>query len=1042
MTNFSNQSLSNRSFAGENLAGANFRNADIRGCDFTNANLEGADFSGVRTGKSLRQQVILISCVITETLISIAVAIFAFGVLATFIFEKIFANVTTFNGLFAGCVAFGSGVLLCFLYLLFRLITKTHHKDLPMGQSIVAVFVGVIIILGKMGFGEFIKGNIFGGIFYFSLAIFCSWLTWFGIVLAVRTFQRATGTSFTKANLSYAQFIQSTLTGCDFSNSDISNAKFYKANLRNSVLTNINADGTDFSGAIFKGAYIQNCRINDNTKFDDVIWSRKAKTGWLDFSNQDLRNYSFKDDQNLVGANFRNADIRGCDFTNANLEGANFSGVKAGRSRTQEIILMAVVFGILIQGVFASAVAFKFVNASLIEFAGAVVGSLIFSLGITFTFLFIFSLAPIFDNVLSVLLFSPVMYVAMDGFAFASIAKFNEFTKGSFLWGIFIAVIALFLALVLYFIFYGIILEFQKILGTSFSKTNLLDAQFSQSILSNCDFSNSDLTNATFHRAKLQNVNLANAKAHGTDFSRAKFKNINIQNWSIDADTNFNDAILSRELITTLLDSSNQHPINVQDGETDTVSNVNPLDFSNQDLRNRSFKDNQNLAGANFRNADIRGCDFTNANLEGADFSGVKSGRSHRQKIILIAIVFSILFSYLIIGKVAYSYGTVANITLANVYLVFVDMLSGSGSFLDLLSKFMFGFYIKAVSMSIPFTQENFFVGLFFSLMPCFFIWSVIERIKNFSQRFGTSFRKANLSRTQFIQTTLINCDFSSSDLNNATLYKATLRNSNFTNAKANGTDFSGAKFKGINIQNWSINTDTNFNDATLSREIKGYFTNQNSDNRKFPYYWDTNKLGKLLWYVFFNPLVGIFLIGFSLSSFFPLMFVNINFNSFSILKLIAIWIICSVLISPIFSRISDKGIRKYRKTLRWLLIGLIFATYLILMIVKIYMSFRGDHIDGSISLNNSGLFADIIWLLILALPLVIRTIRRSGNNLLISIIFAISSFGFGITTGVLLFAIFYVKSFSSVLGWITLIIGVLGLISTFPFDWENTDSD
>jgi hypothetical protein len=111
-------------------------------------------------------------------------------------------------------------------------------------------------------------------------------------------------------------------------------------------------------------------------------------------------------------------------------------------------------------------------------------------------------------------------------------------------------------------------------------------------------------------------------------------------------------------------------------------------------------------------------------------------------------------------------------------------------------------------------------------------------------------------------------------------------------------------------------------------------------------------------------------------------------------------------------------------------------------MIVKIYMSFRGDHIDGSISLNNSGLFADIIWLLILALPLVIRTIRRSGNNLLISIIFAISSFGFGITTGVLLFAIFYVKSFSSVLGWITLIIGVLGLISTFPFDWENTDSD
>ncbi|MFO0167056.1 MAG: pentapeptide repeat-containing protein, partial [Microcystis sp.] len=801
MTNFSNQSLSNRSFAGENLAGANFRNADIRGCDFTNANLEGADFSGVRTGKSLRQQVILISCVITETLISIAVAIFAFGVLATFIFEKIFANVTTFNGLFAGCVAFGSGVLLCFLYLLFRLITKTHHKDLPMGQSIVAVFVGVIIILGKMGFGEFIKGNIFGGIFYFSLAIFCSWLTWFGIVLAVRTFQRATGTSFTKANLSYAQFIQSTLTGCDFSNSDISNAKFYKANLRNSVLTNINADGTDFSGAIFKGAYIQNCRINDNTKFDDVIWSRKAKTGWLDFSNQDLRNYSFKDDQNLVGANFRNADIRGCDFTNANLEGANFSGVKAGRSRTQEIILMAVVFGILIQGVFASAVAFKFVNASLIEFAGAVVGSLIFSLGITFTFLFIFSLAPIFDNVLSVLLFSPVMYVAMDGFAFASIATFNEFTKGSFLWGIFIAVIALFLALVLYFIFYGIILEFQKILGTSFSKTNLLDAQFSQSILSNCDFSNSDLTNATFHRAKLQNVNLANAKAHGTDFSRAKFKNINIQNWSIDADTNFNDAILSRELITTLLDSSNQHPINVQDGETDTVSNVNPLDFSNQDLRNRSFKDNQNLAGANFRNADIRGCDFTNANLEGADFSGVKSGRSHRQKIILIAVALVVMIQGAFAAKIAFecSSASIIHLAVAVVGLLglslgiaftflFISTTVPETSTAILFSAVMFvaidGFNFVAITTFNEFTKGNLIVGnllavitLLLGLVSCFFFAVLWMGFKELQKILGTSFSKTNLLDAQFSQSILSNCDFSNSDLTNATFHRAKLQN-------------------------------------------------------------------------------------------------------------------------------------------------------------------------------------------------------------------------------------------------------------------------
>ncbi|MFN7246334.1 MAG: pentapeptide repeat-containing protein [Microcystis sp.] len=1022
MTNFSNQSLSNRSFAGENLAGANFRNADIRGCDFTNANLEGADFSGVRTGKSLRQQVILISCVITETLISIAVAIFAFGVLATFIFEKIFANVTTFNGLFAGCVAFGSGVLLCFLYLLFRLITKTHHKDLPMGQSIVAVFVGVIIILGKMGFGEFIKGNIFGGIFYFSLAIFCSWLTWFGIVLAVRTFQRATGTSFTKANLSYAQFIQSTLTGCDFSNSDISNAKFYKANLRNSVLTNINADGTDFSGAIFKGAYIQNCRINDNTKFDDVIWSRKAKTGWLDFSNQDLRNYSFKDDQNLVGANFRNADIRGCDFTNANLEGANFSGVKAGRSRTQEIILMAVVFGILIQGVFASAVAFKFVNASLIEFAGAVVGSLIFSLGITFTFLFIFSLAPIFDNVLSVLLFSPVMYVAMDGFAFASIATFNEFTKGSFLWGIFIAVIALFLALVLYFIFYGIILEFQKILGTSFSKTNLLDAQFSQSILSNCDFSNSDLTNATFHRAKLQNVNLANAKAHGTDFSRAKFKNINIQNWSIDADTNFNDAILSQELITTLLDSSNQHPINVQDGETDTVSNVNPLDFSNQDLRNRSFKDNQNLAGANFRNADIRGCDFTNANLEGADFSGTKAGRSRTQEItFIVAVLIGVVQGFLGSKVLTFSYdfgGYILSIPIMILGLLIGLFVSHSLiTFLRSLSESLNKEFVNdTLLMSFC---SGFILGLHLILAPfcLFLLWMLIG---DFELKTGTFLNKANLSRTQFIEATLINCDFSSSDLNNATFYKATLRNSNFANANANGTDFSSAKLIGTNKKNWNINADTNFNETIFIENIS------------------TIWLGFLVNFFKKANLLGLFLMGFSFACYIPLIVPFVNSNILLFLKLIiVVWLIFSILISPLFSRFSDKDITKLRKKLRIPFIGLIFTTYIIYIIYRICILFGGEHEHiggtGSISFSSAGsLLGDIFWLPILSLALVIRKIRRNGRNLFISIIFTVSSFAFGIGVGYL---IFVTLPNLILLGWITMPIGLLFLISSFPFE-------
>ncbi len=55
-----------------------------------------------------------------------------------------------------------------------------------------------------------------------------------------------------------------------------------------------------------------------------------------------------------------------------------------------------------------------------------------------------------------------------------------------------------------------------------------------------------------------------------------------------------------------------------------------PLNFSNQDLRNRSFR-GCDLVGADFRKADIRSCDFSGANLEGADFSEAIAGQSGKQ---------------------------------------------------------------------------------------------------------------------------------------------------------------------------------------------------------------------------------------------------------------------------------------------------------------------------------------------------------------------------------------------------------------------------
>jgi len=67
------------------------------------------------------------------------------------------------------------------------------------------------------------------------------------------------------------------------------------------------------------------------------------------FAHQDLRNRSFRG-QNLSGADFSGADIRGCDFQNAILIGANFTGVRAGQSRRQIILLttLAVAFGLFV----------------------------------------------------------------------------------------------------------------------------------------------------------------------------------------------------------------------------------------------------------------------------------------------------------------------------------------------------------------------------------------------------------------------------------------------------------------------------------------------------------------------------------------------------------------------------------------------------------------------------------------------------------------------------------------------------------------------
>ena len=85
------------------------------------------------------------------------------------------------------------------------------------------------------------------------------------------------------------------------------------------------------------------------------------------------------------------------------------------------------------------------------------------------------------------------------------------------------------------------------------------------------------------------------------------------------------------------------------------MASSSPLNFANQDLRNRSFK-GQNLNGADFSGCDLRGCDFSHALLQGANFERVKTGQTPRQFIpsVVLAVVVALLsadaFSQMIFG--------------------------------------------------------------------------------------------------------------------------------------------------------------------------------------------------------------------------------------------------------------------------------------------------------------------------------------------------------------------------------------------------------
>jgi uncharacterized protein YjbI with pentapeptide repeats len=299
-----------------------------------------------------------------------------------------------------------------------------------------------------------------------------------------------------------------------------------------------------------------------------------------------------------------------------------------------------------------------------------------------------------------------------------------------------------------------------------------------------------------------------------------------------------------------------------------------PLDFSNKDLRNRSFK-GRDLAGADFRKADIRGCDFRNANLEGADFSGVTAGQSGKQIFIVVAFAsafagaladafafagaFAFAFAFAGAGAVAGTFafadaftGAVAGAVA--VAVAFVVAVAGAGVFAGAGVGVFAGAGAEFQKGNAAGGIISFLIALFLLCLSYVFLMQVIEVIRNLT---GTSFKGSRLCKTKFMGAILSNCDFTDANLlqtdwshahcarcklsgylDNQLIRELCISrigaNENFSSIDLSGLNLIGVNLYGANLASTNLGQ-TNLSQADLTntnlcnvKAIKTDFTNAN----------------------------------------------------------------------------------------------------------------------------------------------------------------------------------------------------------------------
>jgi uncharacterized protein YjbI with pentapeptide repeats len=239
------------------------------------------------------------------------------------------------------------------------------------------------------------------------------------------------------------------------------------------------------------------------------------------------------------------------------------------------------------------------------------------------------------------------------------------------------------------------------------------------------------------------------------------------------------------------------------------------LNYANRNLQNCSFK-GQELAGADFSGSDLRGCNFTGANLIGASFKGSQTGQSRRQVYILVAtaimgsvvlvgfsmiaaqvsiglfgdgsnkmlnfflralLILALIFGNLFRDSITLHFpqvtifGTIAGITV--LFVLFVAMIALTA--------------VLAIASLSSFGDGTVAPGFFFLLVmviSALLTFRILQwLIESIQSEPGTSFKKANLSHTDFSHSEVQNTDFSLAILTGICIFDWTIKShTQFTN--------------------------------------------------------------------------------------------------------------------------------------------------------------------------------------------------------------------------------------------------------------------